>query len=464
MNEKDFHNYFIEFEKLYTLNNFNINKVPIWELSRRQVYLDLKQKIVGSSYNRQTHGAKELFSYFKCFLKALFKKNPFLIANVELLIFSSSRKVKIKEYYEDIYIDKLLSNITIPFSIVEFNYRYKHHNSIHNNNTYFFDIISFPAFILTKSMNYYRNNKISRSVTQINNLINFHFGVKVDNLYDIVSNKYYLFVFSKPLVAKLLNAIKPKKIILYHYYNVFNQTMIYEAKKQNIPVFELQHGIIGELHNAYNFPGKTKLKTFPDYFLSWGNNHIINSSMPIPSNNIIDVGFAYLDHIKLSYNKTQKSDSIIVLSQRRNDLAELTYELASRIKDYTFYFKAHPSEYAYADEQYSFLNTLNNVVLINDDTISLYDLFNETKYSLGINSSALLESLCFNNKVLLANLPGFELLENFVDDNLVFKCPGELITKDFLKSIEKHQYHNAINNIFKSRPIDNFNHIVNNYN
>ena len=57
-------------------------------------------------------------------------------------------------------------------------------------------------------------------------------------------------------------------------------------------------------------------------------------------------------------------------------------------------------------------------VLDNFNT-NLYDLLARSEYVIGVYSTALYEALSFKCKVVLANLPGVEYLEDLIDNGYV---------------------------------------------
>lgn len=214
MRDKEFIDKFILFEKDCSLIDLKFQSVPIWELIRRDVYLNLHSKILGANLSKERHAGKSLIKYLISFLKGFFFKNPFFInTDTELIVSSSSRKKNHNGSYEDIYIDRLLREINLKFSIIESHSKFNHFKSEHKNLTFYFDVISFPSFILSKLI-FITPEQIKKVSKEINLSIEKYFGLKADDLEDILISKYYLFRYSKNIMDVLLSKINPKK---YYY-------------------------------------------------------------------------------------------------------------------------------------------------------------------------------------------------------------------------------------------------------
>ena len=169
----------------------------------------------------------------------------------------------------------------------------------------------------------------------------------------------------------MLNKIAPNKIITTVSYSYINQIFTAVAKELFIPVIELQHGIIGKSHVAYNYKTSNEIITFPDYFFAWGSYWINGTRFPIAEDKVNVVGYPYINKFKTKGFEREKK-RIIILSQRRKDLAELTVELALKLPDYEIIFKCHPSEYRVAKKEYEVFIEYKNIKLVMDDNLELY--------------------------------------------------------------------------------------------
>jgi len=265
-------------------------------------------------------------------------------------------------------------------------------------------------------------------------------------------------------LISLLNKLTPKMILLYNSYNIYCQTMTSVAKSKGIPVFELQHGAVGKLHGAYNYPTGINVETFPDYFLSWGKYHTNDVKLPIPCDRVIDVGFPYLDKFRIE-NKNKNKNRILILSQRRIDIGIFAKKLAENLPDFKILFKAHPSEYNYAQKNYDFFSSLSNIELISSDEKNLYELYSESSFVLGVNSTGMIESLAFEVKLIIIGLPGNEPFIELVDNNDVFftQTPEDAVR--IIQKLHKEPTSQSNNNyreyFFKTNSLKNISCVIN---
>ncbi len=89
----------------------------------------------------------------------------------------------------------------------------------------------------------------------------------------------------------------------------------------------------------------------------------------------------------------------------------------------------------------------NNNFLVETGAVNpLYKSFAESKFVVGVNSTALIESLAANCKLILVDLPGIEYFQSLIDKKLVKKVKNsEQLTKvtkedDKLTSIDSDYF------------------------
>lgn len=407
---------FIQFEAHNKLLDWEINKIPIWQLIRISIFNKLKSELIGESFEITDKNAKKIIVGFKEFLKNTITKNPFVInEEKETIILNHSRRKRNGNIYEDIYTDYFIKKSQLTnFIVLERFYNLSHIKPTSTNNLFYLDVLEYPTRFICRF-------PISIDLTQvirINKLILEKWGIK--NVIEPKLIKRYIryFQFTAPKIDLLLNRIKPKLIIEVVSYSLMNQIFTIVAKKHSIPVIELQHGTVGPYHIAYNYIGKLILKSFPDYFFSWGDFWTLNAKLPITEENIKPVGFPYIDHFRetdIGIIKNQKQ--VLVISQLRKDIAEFTFKLASLLPDYKFVFKAHPREYSIAKDRYQHLGKTGNIEIVDHDNKPIYNLFQESNFTLGVSSTALIEALAFGCKVGIIKLFGWEYYEDVEEDS-----------------------------------------------
>ena len=133
--------------------------------------------------------------------------------------------------------------------------------------------------------NYYNNvistNRLSSGIVK-NNIIN-----NVSTLNSIRKNEIdipFIYLINKffSIYNRALKYFKKndvKAIFVNCFYSVMHQAIIYAAKKSNVKVLEIQHGVIGKNQYYYNPTYKSIDLLLPDYLLAhnqYVSNHIKN--------------------------------------------------------------------------------------------------------------------------------------------------------------------------------------------
>ena len=90
------------------------------------------------------------------------------------------------------------------------------------------------------------------------------------------------------------------------------------------------------------------------------------------------------------------------------DLSRLAVDLRQKLSPkYKVVYKLHPGEYRQWESRYPWLIS-GGLKVVDDDSISLYELLAESKALVGVNSTVIYEGLGLGLKIVLANLPGVE--------------------------------------------------------
>ncbi|MHA2335482.1 MAG: hypothetical protein ACXAEU_25860, partial [Candidatus Hodarchaeales archaeon] len=205
-------------------------------------------------------------------------------------------------------------------------------------------------------------------------------------------------------------------------YNYPVEALIEASQDMNIPVIELQHGVISKYNLAYSFPkpGRTK-RVFADYIFAFSDFWKKNVEFPIDDDKILSVGFPFLEKAKKKHTKELKKDQILFISQGTigKSLSKFAVELSTNNKSkYDIIYKLHPGEYSRWKEIYPWLIE-SNIKVIEDDHTPLYQLFAESKILIGVSSTAIYEGLYFGLKTYLIDLPDIEHMEDLIKNGIV---------------------------------------------
>lgn len=455
---------FLVFEEENNLVDWQIDGIPIWQLIRIKVSGEIEKRLFTDVTPNSDRKTATILKGFISFLKYSISKNPiYYRGNVDFLVFNHPRRKLSKGSYEDIYTDPFLDEINGDSMVIERYLNLNHLTPARTKKMYYLDYIEFPSrFADFFFFEIFLSNKNSLKIIEIENKIFDKWGVKIFNLKKEITSTLKRYNYLSPRIDKMIDKLNPKVILVVVSYTIYAQIVILIAKKRKIPVCELQHGIAGKLHIAYNYLTKKEVLTFPDYFLAWGTYWIKNTRMPIPENRKMILGFPYIERYSKTVKNKVNPKQILILSQMRDDLARFTYELAKILPDFEFIFKAHPGEYSIAKTQYAFLLSSSNIKIIADDEMELYSLISECKFVVGINSTAIIEALAFKAVILIVKLPGWEYYENIEPTKeLIFVSTineaKEFITNSALRSIDL----NDSNQYFRKNSISNISDFLN---
>lgn len=266
------------------------------------------------------------------------------------------------------------------------------------------------------SLSYLRYNAFTpQSALMRNQMVSLLSKIRATNIFsplDIqnISIAFQNFLEHYNLYSYLLNRLPSLKLIIMkqHYHN---EALIYVAKQKNIPVIELQHGIISTNDIFYVFPEQVKdvLKNalFPDEIFVFGNywKKILLNGYEFAPENIHVVG-DFISRVPPSTNPDNqevkqilewKQNSPIVLICTQTFMHEfyisyitkLAQLLNSQYPSWKIIVKIHPNE---KKEIYlQSLSTLSNVMITN--YFNLDFLFSISAIHISVYSTTLFEAL-----------------------------------------------------------------------
>lgn len=409
---------FILFEENNELFKIKIDDKNIWPIIRVNLYSQIYKNTFKTQIN---HPKKKITSSILLILKSLIKsiqKSPFFLKQKDTIIFNHPRRVQNENgYYECKYTEHLSNSNTYVFEIP---FLGTHFNPVKTENLIYLDLI----YNLSRIFSYlYTNKKLQTTekeiINNLKNQIKNEFNIIIPNFENVIVKALIKHKALSFWAKKILKSVNPSEIITTIAYSDSIMPFVEQAKKMNIKVIEQQHGIMGQTHVAYNFLKKEEFSWYPDEIWVWNSFWANNTRFPIPSNKIIVKGFPFLDkYKKISRSKTKKKQILIISQGPFSDrLIALAIKLQSVINNdlYQIVFKPHPSEFATNGNKFIELNKLN-ILVLND--INIYEVFNESEYQIGVNSTALFEGMDFNLKTFIYKTTGWEVFKNA--ENVIF--------------------------------------------
>ena len=455
-------------EEKYDLNHMKIQGVYAWQLVRFYVYIEISKKIgiFTSSPQQGEVTLKDKILTFLPFVKNSIFSNPLCGKyHKNILIFDHPRRVIHRGEYKDIYsyflIDDL-NNDSISrentYEIIESPYLNKHYTKKEDYIKYN-DRVLLGSYINKKLVNlnlksFTMDEVEMDKIANLQKEISSNFNIEID-LFNIIKNHILDFKYYYKKYDELFKKRTPKHIFVVVAYE--NKSMIAAAKDNGIKVIELQHGTIAKNHLGYDYPNPNdkNLKYFPDKIFSFGKYWGEVANYPIDKENIIAIGFPYLDETTKSYLGNEKNkNQILFISQGviGEHLSEFAYKLAKKLEDskdeFKIIYKLHSGEYANWQKNYSYLKKceeLANFHIIDNNKTSLYELFSKSEYQVGVFSTAIYEGLFFDCKTVILDLSGSEYMESLVEKNYVKKVAT---VDEFIDSIANFKINSYDNHFF----------------
>lgn len=438
INMKEIYIKFIKMESDLDLFLYILKDAYVWERIRYQVFnrivfeslashtgtkIALHSCMIKRIYGKIKRDAKKFFSLFI----DSFLYNPFVMKKMDFLFIDSSRSVLSLRQYRNIYFDTLLFFlIGKNTAVIECRRGEKIFSFPITKKKYFFSV-----FHLFSSIRYYckfiKYKKLESWLEGIEHEIAENFNLKLNIRTDLAA-----YIIQRILETSLwkifFNLKKPK--IIFVVGHIGNAHIIHAAKQVRIPVVELQHGVASQFSPAYHFEEGTTIIDFPDYLFTFGQFWNEGINYPIPSDRIISIGFPFLSLFVRNYQNTAlKKDQMVFLSQGPigNDLYEFALKveknLCGRI---SIRYKLHPGELNDFDAWDKRFRS-SSINIAGNET-NLYGLLAESKWVVGVFSTAVYEAIELGCIPFLVDLPGVEHLEPLLEKGYAkrVKYPEEI--------------------------------------
>lgn len=456
-----------DFEKLNDLKNLSYDGIEIWPLIKCQIAikyfnnLDTNVTDLGN-YSKRVFEKVKLFigrDIFKTIFKVIFvREEKISFEKKDFLFFSdeSSKRIEYQKKWIDIFIDPVIEKKSLSseqFYILRSNQNnMKTKKSINSE----IDLSAMLIRSFIRSRLNFNQNKSERNKleTEYQKLEEFFADEKelfmVPRFNDIFKEVLLIKEISKSF-EQILKRIQPKQIYMSHYLGYVTTALCFAAKNKKIETFDIQHGVQGNLHPAYNFRNfpEDSFSTMPDKFLVW-NEEDANNIDKWSFKNDIKRSIIFGNPIKLyfsSNNSVAKHyDDIFEsifnkFSTRKLILVSLcwTYFIPETILkvikeaplDYYFLIRFHPvtSEYE-KKEVIRRLRLLNkdNFEIENSTKLPLHTILKKVSSHLAIVSTVISEGLDYNLKTIAISSRAEAYWRNNESKKLFFSdCAEEIL-------------------------------------
>lgn len=416
-------NVFNNLEKKYDLYSKQLEGISYWMYTRYEIWnyiVRISERNIGTAHNKILKDQNKLQIGWSL-LHSIVCGRRIKKRKVDVIIINHERKIKINDWYECKYTESI-SKILKNKYIFERPYELGHLKPTNEKDLIYLDRIAVKGNIAYYSCKYLFRYKYDKLYNEIRNtLIQFVYdieteiGVSLD--YDYIINailKKILICKSKKVeYERILKRINPRLVIEVVHYNMDSMLINEIARKMGIYVVELQHGNIIRSHIAYQYNCKKKLNQLPDEIWLLADFWKKEIHMPLDDKKLITVGFPYLENrirfYKEKYLRNSAYTTVLFISQGTigkmlSEFAVKFAELCSGQK-FRIVYKLHPGEIAIWREKYTELQKCDDIEVIENRDIDLYQLFAESHVQVGVYSTAIYEGLGFGLDTYICDLP-----------------------------------------------------------
>lgn len=370
---------FFAFEEDNQLFELKHKELFLWDIVRSDIYF----KILWGNNDKIFFDKKKSFKSVLLFEIISFIYS-FLFIKYDYLFFTASRT---KDGNNNFF-DQNLQDLLVHYPDAQCFESYQRNIfSLKNKKITIFNPINLFSKI---ARFFYKNYDFYKLVNLLNN--NFSTLNITENE---INNLLTQFKIDFNFYCTLFKLKKPKIIFITQ--NGIQKGLFAAANKFNIPVIEVQHGIIDKGHLIYNYNRKINYdggRVFlPKYFFTF--SEFWNKEIFYPVKEILAMGNSYyyntINRIKPS--NTQKGILVASSDVFGEQLKELVIDL-SRKNKIPIYFKLHPNQFYQKDYYKDNLKEFPNVEVFTDEK-NLFELIDISNAVLVIQSTAVYEALHF---------------------------------------------------------------------
>lgn len=277
-------------------------------------------------------------------------------------------------------------------------------------------------------------SKISKTINSDNqnkekifNEIKKLFGANKDSstfpeLKDLLAEAEFIHKLSLKF-EKILNQVKPKEVIVTHYLGYITAGLCVASKRCGIKISDIQHGVQGSLHPAYNYRNypANGFNTTPEKYYVWSksdfdNISLWNSNDFIPEIEIIGNPVKYLvekdktmikmfnDDFRFYFREHLNKQLVLITLCWSYYISDIFLDVISRGNPETFFLiRFHPStsehEKKEVIEKLSKINN-NNYEYKKASELPLHIIFKFIHLHMGVVSTAIPEGLEYGIKTI----------------------------------------------------------------
>lgn len=414
---------FIQAEMEGNFFNFEYEGIPIWWFARDKVFYTIFKKMSDIDMNKPS---ADTLSIKQVCIKTYDSLHINKFTKKDILVVSTSlaRREKVDGRDYDIFFDFLSETaFANDYAVLETPDNRMHSKNPYSKYRYYGDKLIILGNLNRKlaklSSKFYVNQYLYEYCQHVHGkMLNITPALEIDELYQIILKEYLFARSSIGTAENYLNEIKPKVILVECGYGPSRMAIQYAAKRQGIPVIELQHGLIIPDGIEYFF-GATDKKLMknaplPDVIAVYGphfkrillRNPFFNESM------IKVVGCPYLwEKVKIQ-SPGKKNNNVLITSQPgyTEFYINLALELSKRI-DNIITIKTHPNE----NITQKLKMKIKDINIVSSNR-PLYEFLKESDIHISAGSTSHLEAMLFGLKDIIVSNNAFDCHFSFLVD------------------------------------------------
>lgn len=419
MKKNDITNRIFSLEDELDVFSLTVNEIPVWERIRHRIRRSIETDlgIVNQAHDKPNTSKVSNVSKL---LKNIFHRNPLLATSADIVFLGHQRRKPLEDgAWWDIYCDPVIDHLESEYVYLERPHLNRHFKPAKTGKVHYLDLLYYSGDI----RKHIGNQRVSidadvrEELRGIERRFECEFGCAV-GLEKLVEETLISRATTVPIYKFILSRVDPDIAIVVVSYG--REDFIEACNQLNIPVIELQHGVIHEHHMGYHYPGKRTKVHFPDYLLTWGEFWSESADFPIPDERVLSVGYPYLEQRRVKYTDIDQKNQILFISQ--GTIGERLSKFAINVNqhpdiDYDVVYKLHPGEYDRWREAYPWLEDAP-LEVVDESGTPLYRLFAESTAQVGVGSTAVYEGLCFDLETYVLELSGSHVLSPLVNSGI----------------------------------------------
>ena len=404
----------LRLESEYNLLERQSDDVYYWERVRHSIHKKIIRKIQKvekeQSENENSKRSRKIKRYTEESTKALknlFRKNPYLADQSEIIFYGKGRRRQLNDgTWYDMHLDPIAEMLDETYTFIE---PTGGPPQAPSKNRRFLKLPRFVGDVAQKLGYSYELPEEERDHLQkFESAVEDELGVSIDAISRVereLSNRK----LRLPMLNKIVQRIDPK-ICFMTYGHSHHSTFIEACHNQDVTVVDVQYCAVDPNYWPYHYPGDRQRRVKPDHLLLWGEFWKEAADLPFADNELYISGFPYFERRLKEYKDTKKKEQVLFVSNSKSGphLSKLAAELAKTGVDKEIVYKLHGGEFETWQSNYPELAEVadqGNVTVLDEVEGSLHKLLAESQVQVGVSSTALYEGLAFNLPTYILNVP-----------------------------------------------------------